>query len=85
MNELFKEIINYKNELEIIEELRDAVEYGSDEHDELTDKRISLYGKISALADIIKIHCDAAEKVYQDISIPQRVAKGGKFYHINNL
>lgn len=85
MNKLFNEIINYKNELEIVEKLRDDVEYGSDEHDELTDKRISLYSKIASLADIIKIHCDAAEKVYQDISIPQRVAKRGKFYHINNL
>lgn len=80
MKKIIAEINRLQSELEIVEKKRDAASYGSDEHDKLTDERISIIAKLETEAEILKIYCDAVFKTYYDISIPQRIAKKRKFY-----
>lgn len=80
MKKIIAKIDRLQSMLEKVEKEREAAVYGSDEHDKLTDERIYIINKLSAQADILRIHCDAAFKTYNDISIPQRIAKKGKFY-----
>lgn len=80
MKRVIDEINRLQSRLEKVEKKRDAAVYGSDEHDKLTDERISIITKLGTNAEILKIYCDAAFKTYDDISIPLRMAKKGKFY-----
>ena len=82
MKEIVAEINRLQSKLEIVEKKRVAAVYGSDEHDKLTDERIMIITKICSQCEILKIHCDAAFKIYQRIAIPERVRKGGKFYEL---
>lgn len=81
MNEIFRELNELKDKLDRVNENRTRAPYPSDEHDKLTDEAIELVNKIGIMAEIIKIHCDAMFKAYQDVNIPLRVARGGKFYY----
>lgn len=81
MNNIFNELNELKNRLDRVNENRYRAPYPSDEHDKLTDEAIELVGEIGTMAEILNIHCNASFKAYQDVEIPLRVARGGKFYY----
>lgn len=81
MNSIFNELNELKDKLDRVSENRARAPYASDEHDKLTDEAIDLVNQIECLANILSIHCNATYKAYQDIEIPLRVARGGKFYY----
>lgn len=80
MKGIVDEINRLQIRLEKVEKEREATVFGSDEHDRLTDERISIVNKLGIQAEILKIHCEAAFKTYQDFFIPLRVDKKGMFY-----
>ena len=81
MNNIFNELNELKNRLDRVNENRSIAPYPSDEHDKLTDEAIGLVNEIGIMAEILNIHCNASFKAYQDVNIPLRVARGGKFYY----
>ena len=81
MDSIFNELNELKSRLDRVNENRTKAPYPSDERDRLTDERIELVNKIGCLANILHIHCEARFKAYQDVEIPLRVARGGKFYY----
>ena len=85
MNNVFRELNELKEKLDRVNENIDRAPYPSDEHDKLIDEAIELVNKIGSMADILNIHCDARFKAYQDVEIPLRIARGGKFYYGEEL
>lgn len=81
MNDIFNELNELKDKLDRVNKNRARAPYPSDEHDKLTDEAIELVNKIGIMAEILNIHCEASFKTYQDVDIPLRVARGGKFYY----
>ena len=81
MNGIFNELNELKNKLDRVNENRARVPYPSDEYDKLTDEAIELVNKIGINAEILSIHCEASFKAYQDVEVPLRVARRGKFYY----
>lgn len=81
MNNIFNELNELKDKLDRVNENRTRAPYPSDEHDKLTDEAIELVNSIGIMANILNIHWDASFKAYQDVTIPLRIARGGKFYY----
>lgn len=81
MNSTFNELNELKNKLDMVNENRARAPFPSDEYDKLTDEAIELVNKIGIKTEILRIYCEASFKAYQDVEIPLRVARGGKFYY----
>ena len=81
MNNIINELNELNDKLDRVNENRSRAPYPSDEHDKLTDEAIELVNAIGIMAEILHIHCEARFKAYQDVEIPSRVARGGKFYY----
>ena len=81
MDGIFRELNELKSKLDNIVKNRASVLFPSDEYDKLTDEAIDLVNQIECFANILSIHCNATYKAYQDVEIPLRIARGGKFYY----
>lgn len=81
MDRIFNELNELKNRLDIVNENITRAPYPSNEHDKLTDEAIGLVNEIGIMAEILHIHCEARFKAYQEVNIPLRVARGGKFHY----
>lgn len=81
MDKIFNELNELKIKLDIAIKNRDSAPFTSDERDRFTDEAIDIVNQIECLAEILHIHCEARFKAYQDVEIPLRVARGGKFYY----
>ena len=81
MDSIFSELIELKSKLDKINELKAETEYASAEYDKLTDEAIDLVNQIGTLGNLLNIHCESAFKAYCKVTIPLRVARGGKFYY----
>lgn len=85
MNKIFDELNELKDKLDSVNANRSRAPFPSDEYDKLTDEAIDIVNQIGSLANILHIHCEASYKAYEDIQIPLRVARGGKFYYGEEL
>ena len=83
MDKIFNELNELKSKLDIAIKNRNSVPHPSDERDRFTDEAIDIVNQIGCLANILHIHCEARFKAYQDVEIPLRVARVGKFYYGN--